>query len=87
MVFDWPKAHFENHVLSTMHIKMSVYIFRKASSSKVDVGVGGSIEINFYKINSQKINWIELAHDAGFCSRFDISILETLRILMRKVNR
>jgi hypothetical protein len=70
-----------------MHIKVSVYIFRKASSSKVGVEAGSSIEINLYNRDSQKMNWIELVHDAGSCSRFDISVLETLSIVMRKVKR
>ena len=33
------------------------------------------------------MNWIELAHDAGSCNRFDINILDNLSIEMREVNR
>ena len=33
------------------------------------------------------MNWIELAHEARSCSRFDIRILDTLSIEMREVSR
>jgi len=55
---------------------MSVYIFRKASSSKVDLEAGGSNEINLYKEILRKLIGLKWLTTRGLVDGLTLAFLE-----------
>ena len=75
-VFDRPKVHFENYTINMKHIKISVCISWKSSTSKVDNETGSNIKTNFIQIYSEDMNWVEVSHDTCLVASVILAFLK-----------